>query len=64
MVLELKNCKTMQLGPWMDEATTEALNASLPRYLVVHKRRGYSDPGESFATMPLWLAAELLRGDS
>jgi hypothetical protein len=63
-IIECKNCQKMQLGPWMDEAKSEALNAALPRYIVVHKRRGVSDPGESFATMPLWLTAELLREDS
>jgi hypothetical protein len=63
-VIECKNCQKMQLGPWMDEAKSEALNAALSRYIVVHKRRGVSDPSESFATMPLWLAAELLREDS
>ena len=60
-VLELKNCREMRLGPWMNEAKSEALNAGVPRYLVVHKRKGVADVAESYATMPLWLAVELLR---
>jgi hypothetical protein len=28
---------------------------------VIHKRKGKGDPGESYATMPLWMLVLLLR---
>ena len=58
-VLEAKNCKLTELGPWMNEAKHEASNDGVARYAVVHKRRQHST-GESFVTLPLRLFAELL----
>lgn len=61
--LELKNCKQMTLGPWLKEAGRESDNAGTTRYAVVHKQRERG-VDESFVTMPLWLFAELARGDA
>lgn len=58
---ELKNCKEMRLGPWLDEAEAEADNADAAIFAVVHKRRGKGDPGEAFVTMPLRVFAAILR---
>lgn len=58
--LELKNCKTMSLGPWMDEAEKESANADARFYAVVHKRARKGDPAEQFVTMPLSVFTALL----
>lgn len=50
--IEAKNCQTMSLGTWVDEATNEARNAGRP-CVVVHKRRGKGTAGEQFVTMNL-----------
>ena len=63
-VLELKCAARLDLAGWLTEARTEAENAGLPRFAVVAKRRGVADVAESYAVMPLWLLAELLREDS
>lgn len=59
-VLEVKNQKAMDLAGWLKEAKAEALNAGVTRYAVIHKRRGVGDMGEQYATIPLFLLAELL----
>lgn len=59
--LELKNCKEMKLGPWLNEAADEADNANAEIFAVVHKRIGKGDPGEAFVTMPLRVFATILR---
>lgn len=61
VALEVKNCREMRLGPWMDEATREASNARARIFAVIHKRRGKTDPGQWFVTMPLEVFAELTR---
>ena len=58
-VLEVKNCRSLDLGPWMTEATHEASNDGVSRYAVIHKRRQHST-GEAFVSMPLRLFAELI----
>ena len=51
VVIEAKNQRTMSLGSWLDEAIVEARNAGVEYGIVVHKRKGKTDPGEQFATM-------------
>lgn len=62
-VLEAKNCKRIDLGGWVAEATLEAGHYSAaralmlpPHFAVVHKRR-QKPVSESFVTIPLneWL---------
>jgi hypothetical protein len=43
----------MSLGVWVAEAEVEAENLGVSYGVVVHKRRGKTDPGEQFVTMPL-----------
>lgn len=57
--LEVKNCRALDLGPWMNEAHHEATNDGASRFAVIHKRRQHST-AEAFVTMPLRLFAELL----
>ncbi len=60
-VLELKCAARLDLAGWLTEARLEAENAGLPRFAVIAKRRGIADVAESYAVLPLWLLAELLR---
>jgi hypothetical protein len=62
-VLECKCAARIDLAGWLTEARLEAEHAALPRFAVVAKRRGVADVAESYAVMPLWLMAELLRED-
>jgi hypothetical protein len=61
--LEVKNCRTLELGPWMNEAHTEAANDGTSRFAVIHKRRQHGT-AEAFVSMPLRLFAELLADGS
>jgi hypothetical protein len=63
-VLECKCAARIDLAGWLAEARLEAENAGLPRFAVVAKRRGVGDVAESYAVLPLWLLAELLREES
>ncbi len=58
-VIEAKNHRALDLGPWLTEAAKEAANDGVSRFAVVHKRRQHST-AEAFVTMPLRLFAELL----
>jgi HJR/Mrr/RecB family endonuclease len=62
-VLEVKNHKALDLGPWVTEAATEAAHDGASRFAVVHKRRGKS-VSEAFVTLPLRLFAELVAEDA
>ena len=53
LVVEIKNCRTMALGPWVNEAGREADNDEAIAGIVVHKRVGKGDPGEQYVTMTL-----------
>jgi hypothetical protein len=61
-VLEVKNCRQLDLGPWLTEAHAEAANDGVSRFAVVHKRRQHGT-AEAFVTMPLRLFADLLAED-
>jgi hypothetical protein len=63
-VLECKCAARIDLAGWLAEARLEAENAGLPRFAVIAKRRGIADVAESYAVLPLWLLAELLREGS
>jgi hypothetical protein len=51
-VLELKNCRQMDLAGWMAEAEKEAANDGAKFYAVVHKRR-MKGVAQAYVTMPL-----------
>jgi hypothetical protein len=51
VVIEVKDVVKTALGPWLREATVEAVNAHAPIGVVWHKRRGTTNPGEWFVTM-------------
>lgn len=59
LVIEVKNHIKMTLGPWVDQMRQEMSNFNTPAFsgVVLHKRRGTTDVGEWYATMPasVWL---------
>lgn len=50
-VIEAKNCASMALSGWIDEATAEQANAGADFAAVWHHRRGKSSPGDAYVTM-------------
>jgi len=63
VVIEAKNCKTIQLAAWVDELAVEMGNAGVDIGAVVIRRRGTSDVGRSYAVMPLDVFNRLLTGE-
>lgn len=61
VVLEVKNHKTMTLGQWMEELKTEVDNANAATGAVIHKRKGTTDVGEWYASMPFFMFLYLLK---
>lgn len=57
--LEAKNCNSISLSTWIKEAEAEAANAGVP-VLVVAKRKGISDPGQSYVITTLDTLLEIL----
>ena len=49
VVIEVKNCKRMELAAWIDEAEDEANGTEIAA--VWHKRVGRGDPGDWYVTM-------------
>ena len=61
VTLECKNQKTMALAEWVDELIVEMANGNNTVGVVVHKRRGTTDIGQCYATMPMQVLVKLLR---
>lgn len=59
-VLEVKNCRSIDLAGWMDEALKEAANDGAPFYAVVAKRR-MKGVHQSYVVMPLEIWAQWYR---
>jgi hypothetical protein len=51
LVIEVKNCKTMKLAEWVDEANREKANAGVKIGVVWHKRPRKGKPGQWYVTM-------------
>jgi hypothetical protein len=58
---EIKNHKTFDLAGWTKELEVEIKNAKADTGAVIHKRRGTSDVGNWYATMPVETLIELLK---
>lgn len=58
---EVKDCKTMTLAEWVGELNVEMANAKCDVGSVIHKRRGKTDVGQWYATMPVTVLVRLLR---
>lgn len=62
VVIECKDVARMDLPKWTREAQVEAENAEALTGIVVHKRRGVTNPAQQWATMTLGALARLLKG--
>ena len=58
---EAKNRKTMALSAWVKEAEVEAFHLGVPYGVVIHKRRGITDPGRQYVTTTLLPFLELTK---
>jgi len=58
---ECKNHKTMGLSGWLTELAIECANAGTELGVVVHKKRGVTDPAEQYATLPFGMLVTLLK---
>lgn len=62
IVVEVKDCAKTDLAGWAREAETERLNDGALAGLVVHKRRGTTDPGSQWVHMTLADLVALITG--
>ena len=53
IVAELKDCARLDIGGWVREAELERGNDDAQVALVIHKRRGTTDPGDQYVTCTL-----------
>lgn len=53
LVIEVKDCARVDLAGWTAQAHTEASNDDALVGIVVHKRRGTTDPGRWYVSMTL-----------
>lgn len=58
---ECKNHRAINLAGWITELVTECRNAGTQLGAVVHKKRGVTDAGEQYATLPLRMLVQLLK---
>lgn len=58
---EVKNQKTQDLSGWVAELVVEIINAKAETGAVIHKKRGKTNVGDWYATMPVSLYVELLK---
>lgn len=63
VVVEIKDCAKTDLSGWAREAETERVNDGALAGLVVHKRRGVSDPGSQWVHMTLRDLVALINGE-
>lgn len=49
--IQAKNCVKLDLSGWLREVEQQAKNANRRCGVVWHKKRGTTDPGESYVTM-------------
>lgn len=62
VVVEVKDCATLRLPAWTAEARTEAGNDDALVGVVVHKRRGVSDPLAQWVTCTVADLVAILSG--
>lgn len=60
-VLEAKNCRSMDLAGWVDEAAIEQANDGAEFSAVWHHRRGKATPADGYVTMTGATFTRLLR---
>ena len=60
VVLEIKNHARMELSQWLSELEVEMINDKADTGVVIHKKKGTTDVGLWYATMPVNVWYELL----
>ena len=60
-VVEVKDCKAMQLATWVDEALAETINADADFGVVWHKRARRGSPADWYVTLDGATFVQLLR---
>lgn len=61
IVVEVKDHARLDLAGWMNELHAEMINAKAGVGVVVHKRRGKSDPDSWYCSMPGSVLVKLLQ---
>jgi hypothetical protein len=61
--VKLKDCARLDLGGWVREAEVERGNDDAHVALVIHKRRGTTDPGDQYVTCTLRDLVALTTGE-
>lgn len=62
VVIECKNTATLSLPAWLREAEVERGNDDAVIGVVMHKKRGTTNPAEQFVTMSAEMFARLIEG--
>lgn len=53
VVIEVKNHARMELSQWVSELEVEMTNDKADTGVVIHKKKGTTDVGQWYATMPV-----------
>jgi len=61
VVIEVKNCARVELPKWISELEVEIHNDKADTGTVIHKKRGTTDVGYWYATMPVSIWYELIK---
>jgi len=61
VVIEVKNHARMELSQWLSELEVEIRNDKADTGVVIHKKRGTTDVGEWYATMPVKVWLDLIK---
>ena len=61
VVIEVKNHARMELSQWVKELEVEMKNDKATTGVVVHKKKGTTDVGAWYATMPVSVWYQLLK---
>ena len=60
VVLEVKNCVKIELSAWLKELEAEMINDKADTGVVIHKKKGTTDVGLWYATMPVGVWFKLI----
>lgn len=60
VVFEVKNHQRMELSAWLKELEVEMVNDKADTGAVIHKKKGTTDVGHWYATMPVSVWYKLL----
>lgn len=61
VVMEVKNHARMELSQWLSELEVEMGNDNAETGVVIHKKKGTTDVGQWYATMPVDVWHDLVK---